>query len=258
MSPLNTPQRVALAIAGAAILLFQITKIADDGIEGVGWIFAIFVGSALLLPLLHLLGRTEGKPEPVERNTKQESSSESYVPTPVDRLVARASNTASRLHRQLPTLMDFPAFQSAEFKQIADAMHASWKLHCIAYCGSLSLMAEWKRNRKFVAQPPFNEASLALVPLMIEAEKEALRTMGALAEFDQNRSHENCLRDVRDSNKAMMLSARLLNAGYNNADAGMLGHFADKINIPPPIRDGFYENMRKFNKTTLTEYLGEA
>lgn len=247
-----------MAIAGAVILLFQITKIADDGVEGVGWIFAISVGSALLLPLLQLVGRTAGKPKQAEPNTIQTSPNGSYIPTSVDHLVARASNTASKLHRQLPTLIDFPAFQSEEFEQISEAMHSSWKLHCIAYCGSLSLMAEWKRNPNFVAHAPFREASFALVPLMIEAEKEALKTMGALAEFDQARSHENCLRDVRDSNKAMMLFARQLFAGYPNADAGMLRHFADKINIPPPIRDRFYENMRKFTKTTLAEYLGEA
>ena len=55
-----------------------------------------------------------------------------------------------------------------------------------------------------------------------------------------------------------MLFARKLFAGYPNADVGMLDHFANKINIPPAIRDGFYENMRTFTKATLTEYLDEA
>jgi len=258
MPPLNTTQRVALAIAGAAILLFQAIKIADDGIEGVGWVLAISVGAALLLPVLQLAGRRSPHNGQTTLPSSTNEDTAPRTPTSTARLVDRATRSAAKLHRQLPILIDFPAFQSAEFKQIASAMQSSWKLHCIAFCGSLSLMAEWKHNSKFVVGAPFREAIFALVLPMIEADKEALAAMGALAEFDENNSRENCLRDIRESNKAMMLFARRLFAGHPNADAEFLGHFADKLNVPPPIREGFYENMRRFTKATLGEYLDEA
>lgn len=52
MKNLNTYQKVALATAGAIILLIQLIKFADDGIDGASWILSFAISALLFLPIL--------------------------------------------------------------------------------------------------------------------------------------------------------------------------------------------------------------
>lgn len=52
MKNLNTYQKVALAVAGAIILLIQLIKFSDDGIEGASWILSFAISALLFIPIL--------------------------------------------------------------------------------------------------------------------------------------------------------------------------------------------------------------
>ena len=55
---LNKHQRILLAVVGVVILLIQLYKFNEDGIEGSGWILALLVASVLILPSLSLIKTT--------------------------------------------------------------------------------------------------------------------------------------------------------------------------------------------------------
>jgi hypothetical protein len=52
MKNLNTYQKIALAIAGVFILLIQLMKFLDEGIQGASWIFSFSISALLFVPLL--------------------------------------------------------------------------------------------------------------------------------------------------------------------------------------------------------------
>ena len=52
MKNLNTYQKVALAVAGAIILLIQLIKFSDEGIEGASWILSFAISALLFIPIL--------------------------------------------------------------------------------------------------------------------------------------------------------------------------------------------------------------
>ena len=52
MKNLNTYQKTALALAGAIILLIQLIKFSDEGIEGASWILSFAISALLFIPIL--------------------------------------------------------------------------------------------------------------------------------------------------------------------------------------------------------------
>lgn len=107
MPSLNTPQRIFLATIGVAIILFQLYRFADDGIEGTGWVFAFLVAALLLLPAVGLLS----KPKVLHSLPMKPNSSEerlSRAKQRIENLVSRATERAAVLHRRLPILLTSP------------------------------------------------------------------------------------------------------------------------------------------------------
>lgn len=248
MPHLNTPQRILLAAAGLAVLAFQSYKFSEYGMEGSGWVLALVVGVAMLLPALALIQK---------RPRASVASSDPLVSqqkNKVVKLYAQALTRARKLHRQLPTLVDLPPIQAPELKQMNNLMISSWMQYCLAYAGALALMAEWKRDQRFPQKAEYRVVWQMVVDQIVRAEEGTAKAHGLLDSYDVDRSRAWAARDMNEAELAMKKFADRLAAKLPDPDAPIVGFLMDKMKMPEQLREGLGQQLRRFTKETLQEF----
>jgi len=252
---LNKAQRLLLAAAGASIIAFQLYRFSEDGVEGVGWVFAILVGALLLLPAFSSQ-KTESTPpistvaaSPISSNDRLEKAKQR-----AERLAARAVAEASVLHRRLPILMDLPPLQSAEFKNINALMTDSWLQYCIAYTGCLSLMTEWKNNKNFIKTPDYSVVWQLVVNEMVKADAKNAAKHGLQDKFNIDKSMEWAKRDMNEGELAMKKFVDRLAQNFPDPDAPLIEFLMAKIGAPAGIRPNLSIGIQKFTKEALQKF----
>ncbi|MCW5886732.1 MAG: hypothetical protein KIT07_01240 [Anaerolineales bacterium] len=257
MPSLNTPQRIFLATIGVAIILFQLYRFADDGIEGTGWVFTFLVAALLLLPAVGLLSKPKAlHPLPMKPNSSEERLSRAKQR--IENLVSRATERAAVLHRRLPILFDFPPLQAPEFQRINAFMIDSWLQYCIAFTGCLSLMAEYKRNPRFMTQPDYRVVWQMLVNEIAKAEAIMTARHGLHDKFDIERSVQWATRDMNEAELAMKKFIDNLAKSVPEPDAPLIGFLMEKLHAPEQSRQSLSQGIEKFARETLHQFAAIA
>lgn len=253
MPALNTPQRIFLAVIGAAIILFQLYRFADDGIEGTGWVFAFLVAALLLLPAVGLLSRPKASPPLSARPTIGEDRL-NRAKQRIENLVSRAVEQSKVLHRRLPILFDLPPLQAPEFQRVNALMIDSWLQYCIAFTGCLSLMTEYKRNPRFMSQPDYRVVWQMLVNEIAKAEAQTAARHGLQDKYDIEKSVQWATRDMNEAELAMRKFIDHLAQNAPEPDAPLLSFLMDKMGAPEQSRPSLSQGIRKFIKETLQQF----
>ena len=249
MPNLNTPQRLLLAAAGVTILLFQLRQFSKYGIEGSGWVIAIVAGVGLMLPVLSLLQKES--PRAIAASSSQVTSQMDSQKEKVVAIYTKAVTRARKLHRQLPILFDFPPLQAPELKQMNQLMISSWMQYCLAYTGSLALMAEWKRDEAFPRKAEYRVVWQMILEEMIKSEANTAKQHGMLQSYDPERSRQWATRDMNEAELAMRKFVDRLAAKLPDPDAPVVDYLMDKMNVPDQLRQTLGSELRTFTKETL-------
>lgn len=262
MPPLNTPQRVLLACTGVSILLFQLYRFSTDGIEGYGWILSFLVAALLLLPAFGLLSKVKTSRAipltPLPQTANSSSDRLARIKSRVELLALRATDRAKVLHRQLPILLDLPPLQSAEFRSINALMTESWLQYCIAYTGSLSLMAEWKRDPKFPKQHTYEMVRMLLINEMVKAEAATAARNGLQDNYNFERSMKFASSDFGESEVAMRKFVDRLATAIPDPDSPMIDFLMDKLGAPAQSRPSLSQGLQRFTTETLQQFAASA
>lgn len=256
MPTLNTPQRIFLAVIGAVVIFLQLYRFADDGIEGVGWVFSFLVAALLLLPAVGLIpwGR-----QPISVLTTPTKSEErlNRAKQKIESLVARSVDRAKVLHRRLPILIDLPPLQAAEFKNINALMTDSWLQYCIAFTGCLSLMTEYKKNPKFMSQPDYGVVWQMLVNEIAKAEMQTAVRHGLQDKYDMEKSLQWATRDMNEGELAMKKFIDRLATNAADPDMSLIEFLMNKMGALEQTRAALIHGVRPFVKETLQQFYGQ-
>lgn len=252
---LNKAQRILLAVAGASIIAFQLYRFAEDGVEGIGWVFAILVGALLLLPAFGSTKIEANMPPSTESSGLTTSNDRlTKAKQRAENLTARAVAEASVLHRRLPILMDLPPLQSPEFKNINALMTDSWLQYCIAYAGCLSLMTEWKNNKSFIKSPDYSVVWQLIVNEMVKADARNAAKHGLHDKFNMEKSLEWAKRDLNEGEVAMKKFVDRLAQSIPEPDSPMVEFLMDKVGASAGMRPSLAIGVQKFTKETLQKF----
>lgn len=248
-TPLNKAQKLLLGIAGTLILFFQLYRFAKDGIEGIGWIFSISVGTALLLPAFSLITNNDNE----FPNTKRDYTSNTE--NRIQELFSRSISEAIILHRRLPNLIGLPQFQLNEFSNINSLMTGSWLQYCIAYTGCLSLMAELKINKNFLNSQDYKTTWQLLLNEMVKVDAKNAEEHGLVDKFNPTKSKELAIKDLSQAEAAMKKFIDRLTHRIPGADSPMVDFLMDKVGAPDAIRPNLSLHIQKFTLETLKKFV---
>lgn len=256
MPTLNTPQRIFLAAIGAVVILLQLYRFADDGIEGVGWVFSFLVAALLLLPAVGLIPWGK-QPMPVLTTPTKSEERLDRAKQRIEALVLRAVERAKILHRRLPILIDLPPLQAAELKNINSLMTDSWLQYCIAFTGCLSIMTEFKKLPQFMSQPDYRVVWQMLVNEIAKAEMQTAVRHGLQDKYDMERSLQWAARDMSEGELAMKKFIDRLAENAADSDMPLIEFLMNKMGAPEQTRAALIHGVRPFVKETLQQFYGQ-
>ncbi len=256
MPTLSTPQRIFLAVIGVIIIMLQLYRFADDGVEGVGWVFSFLVAALLLLPAVGLIPMRRQPVSVLATPTKSEERI-NRAKRRIETLVLRAVERAKVLHRRLPILIDLPPLQAAEFKNINSLMTDSWRQYCIAFTGCLSIMAEYKKNPRFMSQPDYRVVWQMLVNEIAKAEMETAVRHGFQDKYNAERSLQWATRDMSEGELAMKKFIDRLAGNAADPDMPLIEFLMSKMGAPEQTHAALIHGVRPFVKETLQQFYGQ-
>jgi len=256
MPTLNTPQRIFLAAIGAVVILLQLYRFADDGVEGVGWVFSFLVAALLLLPAVGLIPWRR-QPIPILTTPTKSVERINRAKHRIEALVSRSVERAKVLHRRLPILIDLPPLQAAEFKNINSLMTDSWLQYCIAFTGCLSIMTEYKKNPRFMGQPDYRVVWQMLVNEIAKAEMQTAVRHGLQDKYNMESSLQWATRDMSEGELAMKKFIDRLTGNAADPDMPLIEFLMNKMGAPEQTHASLIHGVRPFVKETLQQFYGQ-
>lgn len=250
MGRLNTTQRLLLAAGGVLILIFQLYKFSEDGIEGSGWILAIVAGVVLMLPATKLF-QSNSYSQKGNASSSQRLNSTSNNSR---QLCGRAVQCGQRLHLQLPSMMGLPPLMEPNVDKANSAMMDYWLQYCIAFTGVLSLMAEWKKDAGFPDKTEYRETLRLLAVEMAKSSMAAMKKLAASDQISSVDSVEWACRDISEAEGAMKKFVSRLAANIPDPGSPLVDFLIGKIGVPEKCIERARHELRQFTKDTLIEF----
>lgn len=246
---LNKHQRILLAIVGVVILLIQLYKFDEDGVEGSGWILALLVASVLLLPSLSLI-KSESTSEQKNKEKFQAFINQSHrVQVAFKRIKSRAEALKELMseHIQLP---DIPTLTA-----VNESMKEEWGRNCYLYIAALSAAAEFKKNPDFLSNENFVVYEAQVVREVLNSSKQSAIKEGFGDQHDDNRVKAFVINDWNLAKSAMMGFIDNLSSNKQPADAPLIEFIFNKTGMPDMYKKALEMPLRDFTKSALKEFV---
>lgn len=244
---LNNNQRLALAIAGTAIIGVQLVSIADDGVRGIGWVIAFVVGIILVLPIL---GRSKS-PKPLTPLAASDGAK--VVANPTKDLLEVVRYRSSTLWERLPQWAGVPLepLPRTWITEATEAMTGSWITYCYTYVLSLVLIAETKKDRLFSGSDREKDLTLAVIQLVLDSYRDTAQQLKAPELYNRETALGEAAKEVAQARRLMRVFVDAIVKGDASPDAPLIDFLAEKLPVSPEKRPHFDERLREFTKDTL-------
>lgn len=243
---LNKHQRILLAIVGVVILLIQLYKFNEDGVEGSGWILALLVASILILPSLSLI---KAKPA-TEQKSKEKFQTFFNQSQRVQVAFRRIKHKSDSLRDLMSEHIQFP-----DIATVNETMKEEWARSCYLYVAALSAAAEFKKNPDFLSNENFLIYEAQVVRDVLNSSKQSAIKEGFGDKHDDNRVKAFIINDWNLTKTAMMGFIDNLSAGRQQADTPLMDFLFNKVGMPDMHKKSLETPLRDFTKQTLREFV---
>jgi len=245
---LNKHQRILLAIVGVVILLIQLYKFSEDGVEGSGWILALLVASILILPSLSLIKAKSS----TERKNKEKFQTFINQSQSVQVAFKRIKNKSNALKDLVSEHIQFPDIPT--LSAVNETMKEELGRNCYLYVAALSAAAEFKKNPDFLSNENFVVYEAQVVRDVLNSSKQSAIKEGFGDKHDDNRVKALVIKDWNLAKTAMMGFIDNLSAGRQQADTPLMDFLFNKVEMPDMYKKSLETPLRDFTKQTLQEF----
>lgn len=247
MPAFNLKQRILLAIVAAIILLIQLAKFDQDGIEGSGWIIAMLASGLLLLPLF---APSEDNKVASSSPSGQEFGDVKGSRVPDELLLSAIDDVSASLWGKLPEWL--LAGVSVESASDGSSFYELWRpvSHCYAY--ALVCATAYKSDLSFFEQGQDGRLGQALAPKIVAVYSQLSVASPSSKPLDIGHLQAEVLKDIIGARHAAVAFMRLLASRDSSPDSPLLDYLANALGVDARLRPKFDVNLRAFTKANLT------
>jgi len=253
---LNLIQKAALALFGATILVVQVATFLDDGVRGVGWVFALLVSALLLLPIMTELHRLKSwQRHPKGRSQPSPAMKEFMdfhaLQASVAPLSKEVETRAASLHAKLDELMGFKAEvrMTAAYIDLYEHVHQ----YCLAYCYGLACLVEGQKDASFLGSQRQKMLMALVGKLMLTCIKGSMTKIGAGDAFNEDKQRPFVIADLTAVEKAVTYFVGGLVSGSPKPDTELIRFLVDHVSVPDEQLPKFAVDIQEYTKQTMAE-----
>lgn len=248
MPSFNFPQKIFLAIFGVAILIIQLIRFDEYGLEGIGWVFSLAISALLILPMLTEVERIKS----IFSDSKNKQNNMGAFATMVGNHVV-AVNLVKDISKDAEDLRlgiyDLVAIPELNFKLIS----SGWSQYCLSYVLSIYSITQHKKDINYFKSNQY----FSLVSQTSKLIVSSLQTQAK--EFGLNSA--NLATSEKDATKSI-LQARIVGekfikefANENlNADSLMFNYLYDSLGLTGELQEKTAPFIRDFTKDLMVKY----
>ncbi len=254
MPQLTKWQKLFLAAVGSVILVIQVVKFSDYGLEGTGWVFSLFVAALFILPALSLFGRKSQGMIAIPKVHGTTPTELLALDGRTQKLFAMAIARARELQLAIPKMSGLEKFNVAGLEQINRLMMEHWLQYCIPYVICLAVMAEYKKDSKFIDSKAFAVLYGQAVKEMVREGEDLAKRNNLTDKFDPESAERWAIKDMGEAERALKLFMNRLANKIPDPDSPYLEYLAEKLKLPKPWQEPFRRNLQEFTRNTLASF----
>jgi hypothetical protein len=253
MPSLNTKQKLFLAATGVVIILFQLYKFAENGIEGTGWVLSLVAASLLILPALSI---QRIKPAAIQGQKINEERAKAVLSpdSNAQALYKSVLLNASELNRSIVSWLNLPPLKSKELSHINEPMLNQWKQYSIAYSACLMIASQIKKDMSFAKTDEFLVIYGQSIKAMAELALKNAAIMGVENLLTKAKAETQAKKDMSEAEDALLNFIDSVSAKLPNPDAALLNYLTERIGVSEEAKEGFKAQLKSFTKTTMIEF----
>jgi len=254
MPQLTKWQKFFLAAVGCVIVVVQLVKFSDYGLEGTGWVFSLLISALLILPALSLI---DGKAHAAGAIPKAHGKTPTELLSQngrTQKIFAMALDRAKELQLAIPKMSGLEKFNVPGLEQINRLMMEHWLQYCIPYVICLAVMAEYRKDSTFIGSNAFAVLYGQAIKEMVREGEELAKRNNLIDKFDPASAERWAIKDMREAEGALKHFMDGLANKIPDPDSPYLEYLIEKLKLPKPWQAPFRRNLQEFTRNTLTSF----